>query len=67
MGHVVSEHGIQVDPKKVEAVVSWRRLSSVINIRSFLKLVGYYRRFILGFSSLALPLTWLTRKGIPFV
>ena len=67
LGHVVSEQGIQVDPGKVEAVVSWRRLRSVTDIKSFLGLAGYYWRFILGFSSLALPLTQLTRKGIPFV
>ena len=63
----MSEHGIQVDPSKVEAVVSWRRPRSITDIKSFLGLVGYYRRFIPGFSSLALPLTRLTRKGIPFV
>ena len=56
-----------MDLGKVEAVVSWRRSRSIIDIRSFLGLVGYYRRFILDFSSLALPLTQLTRKGIPFV
>ena len=60
----MSEHGIQVDLGKVEAVVSWRRPSSITDIRSFLGLAGYYRRFIPSFSSLALPLTWLTRKGI---
>ena len=63
----MSEQGIQVDPGKVEAVVSWRRPRSITDIRSFLGLAGYYRRFIPGFSSLALPLTRLTRKGIPFV
>ena len=62
----MSEHGIQVDLSKVEVVVSWRRLSSITDIRSFLRLAGYYRRFISGFSSLALPLTRLTRKGISF-
>ena len=56
-----------MDPGKVEAVVSWRRPRSVTDIRSFLGLAGYYRRFIPGFSSLALPLTQLTRKEIPFV
>ena len=63
----MSEHGIQVDPSKVEAVVSWRRLRSITDIWSFLGLAGYYRRFIPGFSSLALSLTWLTKKEIPFV
>ena len=56
-----------MDPSKVEAVVSRRRPRSVTDIRSVLGLVGYYWRFISGFSSLALPLTQLTRKGIPFV
>ena len=63
----MSDHGIQVDPSKVEVVVSWRRPRSITDIRSFLGLVGYCRRFISGFSSLALPLTRLTRKGISFV
>ena len=63
----MSEQGIQVDPGKVEAVLSWRRLRSVTDINRLLGLAGYYERFILGFSSLALPLTWLTRKGISFV
>ena len=62
----MSEQGIQVDLGKVEAVVSWRRPRSVTDIKSFLGLAGYYRRFIPGFSSLALPLTWLTRKEISF-
>ena len=56
LGHVVLEHGIQVDPGKVEAVVSWRRPSSITDIRSFLRLAGYYKRFIPDFSFLVLPL-----------
>ncbi|XP_023773747.1 uncharacterized protein LOC111922420, partial [Cyanistes caeruleus] len=46
LGHVVSSEGIQVDPKKIEAVQSWPRPSSVTEIRSFLGLAGYYRRFV---------------------
>ena len=65
--HVVLEHSIQVDPTKVDAVVNWKRLRSVTDIRSFLRLASYYKKFIQGFSSLALPLTWLTRKGVPFI
>ncbi|XP_070018284.1 uncharacterized protein [Nicotiana sylvestris] len=57
LGHIVSSDGIQVDPKKIEAVQSWSRPSSAIEIRSFLGLVGYYRRFVQGFSSIASPLT----------
>ena len=50
LGLVVSALGVSVDPKKVEAVMSWERLKSVFEIRSFLGLVGYYRRFIEEFS-----------------
>ena len=66
LGHVVTSEGIAVDPSKVEAVLNWQRPKSVFDIRSFLGLAGYYRRFIKGFSSIALPLTRLTRKGIKF-
>lgn len=52
-----------VDPSKVDAVLQWEALKTVIEIRSFLGLVGYYRRFIEGFSKLALPLTQLIRMG----
>ena len=56
-----------VDPSKVEAVLEWERPTTITEIRSFLGLAGYYRKFIEGFSKLALPLTKLTRKGQPFV
>ena len=46
LGHVVSASGVSVDPEKVEAIMSWERPKSVFKIRSFLGLVGYYRRFI---------------------
>ena len=46
MKHVVLGLGIQVDPTKVEAVVSWKRLRSIIDILSFLGLAGYYKKFI---------------------
>jgi CHAD domain-containing protein len=48
--HVISGKGVAVDPKKVKAVVEWTRPTSVFEIRSFLRLAGYYRRFIEGFS-----------------
>ena len=56
LGHVISKDGISIDPKKVEAVVEWNRLNSVTEIHSFLGLDGYYRRFVEGFSHLAMPL-----------
>ena len=66
MGHVISDSGVSVDPKKVEAVMSWERLKSVFEIRSFLGLTGYYRRFIKDFSQLVAPMIRLTRKGVKF-
>ncbi|GAU51265.1 hypothetical protein TSUD_412520 [Trifolium subterraneum] len=67
LGHVISQGGVSVDPSKVEAVLNWERPRTVSEIRSFLGLAGYYRRFILGFSEITLPLTRLTRKGAAFV
>jgi hypothetical protein len=67
LGHVVSKNGLAVDPAKVQAVVEWERPTCVREIRSFLGLAGYYRRFIEGFSSLSGPLTALTRKNVPFI
>jgi len=52
LGHVISSEGIWVDPKKVEAVQSWPRPSSSIEIRSFLGFMGYYRQFVEGFHRL---------------
>ena len=66
LGHMVSTSGVSMDPEKVEAVMSWERLKSVFEIRSFLGLAGYYRRFIEDFSRLATPMTRLTRKEIKF-
>ncbi|KAA0060279.1 pol protein [Cucumis melo var. makuwa] len=67
LGHVVSKAGVSVDPAKIEAVTGWTRPSTVSEVRSFLGLVGYYRRFVENFSRIATPLTQLTRKGAPFV
>jgi len=67
LGHVISGSGIAVGPSKVEAVSQWETPKSVTEIISFLGLAGYYRRFIEGFSKLALPLTQLTCKGKAFV
>ncbi|KAA0057672.1 pol protein [Cucumis melo var. makuwa] len=67
LGHVVSKAGVSVDPAKIEAVTGWTRPSTVSEVRSFLGLAGYYRRFVENFSRTATPLTQLTRKGAPFV
>ncbi|WMV45499.1 hypothetical protein MTR67_038884 [Solanum verrucosum] len=64
--HIVSSEGIQVDSQKIKAVKQWVRPTSPIDIRSFLRLAGYYRRFVEGFSSIASPLTMLTHKKVKF-
>ena len=66
LGHVISKGGIAVDPAKVEAVQQWEAPKTVTEIKSFLGLAGYYRRFIEGFSKIALPMTRLTQKGQVF-
>ena len=66
LGHVVSASSVLVDPKKVEAVMSWERPKLVFEIRSFLGLVGYYRRFIKDFSRLVVLMTKLIRKEVKF-
>jgi hypothetical protein len=66
LGHMINKDGVAVDPSKVEAV-EVERLTNVTEIRCFLGLAGYYRRFIKGFSQIAIPLTKLTHKGVPFV
>src|SRR5438105_4712966 len=59
LGHVLSEEGVAVDPTKVEAVMDWQTSRYVLEIRSFLGLVGYYRRFIEGFLKISKPMTTL--------
>ncbi|KAB2605791.1 S ribonuclease [Pyrus ussuriensis x Pyrus communis] len=66
LGHVISAQGILVDPQKVAAVENWEQPRTVTEVRSFLGLAGYYRRFVKDFSAIALPLTRLTRKDVKF-
>ena len=66
LGHVISAEGVSVDPQKIEVVVSWKPLKNVSEVRSFLGLAGYYRKFVEGFSWTTAPLTKLTRKDVNY-
>lgn len=67
LGHINSGAGIYMDPQNTNVVKHWPRLISPSAIRSFLGLVGYYKRFIEGFSSIAAPLTKLAQNKIKFI
>ncbi|GJY53956.1 putative reverse transcriptase domain-containing protein [Tanacetum coccineum] len=67
LGHVVNEDGIHVDPSKIKAVKNWEAPRTPSEVRSFLGLAGYYRRFIENLSKLAKPLTLLTQKHKEYI
>ena len=67
LGHVISGEGIAADPTKVESVTNWQSPTSVKEIRSFLGLAGYYRRFIENFFKIAKPMTELLKKETKYV
>jgi len=67
LGHIFSAKGVSVDPEKIEAIRDWPKPTNATEIRSFLGLAGYYRRFVKGFASMAQPMSKLTGKNVPFV
>ncbi|GFQ86315.1 retrovirus-related Pol polyprotein from transposon 17.6 [Trichonephila clavata] len=67
LGHIISADGVRTDPQKVSAVKDWRRPKNVHELRSFLGLCTYYRRFVKGFSSIARPLHRLTENKQKFL
>ena len=63
LGHFVSAEGVAMDPAKVKAITDWKPPTTLTDLRSFLGLANYYRRYIQGFSQVTLPLTKMLKKG----
>jgi hypothetical protein len=66
LGHIIYKEEITVYPEKIEALKGWVVPKNVTEVKSFMGLSGYYRRFIVGFSRIAHPITSLQRKGVNF-
>jgi hypothetical protein len=67
LGHIVSEQGVATDPSKISTIKDWPRPENVKDLRSFLGMTGYYRRFVPQFGMISKPLTNLLKKGTIFV
>ena len=66
LGHIISTEGVEVHPGKIKVVKSWPIIFTPTDIRSFLGIVGYYRRFVDGFASIASPFNTLNQKSMKF-
>ena len=66
LGHIILEEGIRVDPKKIEVIIEWKPPRNVMEVRSFLGLAGYYRRFVKGFLMTGAPMARLLQKNVRF-
>ena len=63
LGHVISVEGIMVDPEKIKTIMEWRVPKEITDIHYFMRLDGYYRRFIEGFFKISFPITSMQQKG----
>ena len=66
LGHIISEEGLRVDPKKMEVIIEWKPSRNVTEVRTFLGLAGYYKRFVKGFSITTASMTRLLQKNVRF-
>jgi hypothetical protein len=66
LGHVLFAKGIAIDPRKVKYILEWNSPTTIHQVRSFLGLAGYYRRFIPGFSKIVKPITGLLKNDTKF-
>ena len=62
MGHIVSHEGVKADPNKIKAIMEWRIPTTLRNLRGFLGLTGYYRKFVKNYGRIATPLMTLLKK-----
>ena len=67
LGHIISKEGIKPDPAKIDKVQQYPVPKNLTQIRAFLGLASYYRRFIKDFLSIAKPLNYLLKKDIPYI
>jgi hypothetical protein len=66
LGHIITEEGIEVDSEKIKSIEGWPSPRNHFELRSFMGLAGYYRRFIEGISRISHPITSLQNKGVKF-
>ena len=66
LGLIITPRGIEMDPAKIETVVNWEPLQHLKDIQTFFVFANFYRRFVLGYSSIVAPLTELNNKNVPF-